>query len=802
MIKITTNGEPLDLPSDFTFTIEDTNPIYNERGSQSVPATVPVTRRNIRLLNAPHRIDSGIDPNNPQLRAEITSGTYRRSGLINVTEAGRKEGITFNIGFDNSTAYASWADTKLRELPGLPVFVPSTSGLTPKTMVEHLIDNLDRIYAAPKPQSDDFALFSVVVGSDDDFTELLNAVPVLANKLSRDTTITRKVNDETTQITVPLGYGISPFLRVWRVVELIFSAFGLEIVRNPFKENLELAKLVVLNNVFDSCCRGTINYADLMPDCTVSEFLNSLWVRFGLVYNINEGEGTVSLEFIRDILGKNSNSIDNSLASYEKIIYETPQYVKLSAATSIDGAAPACSRFEDFARGIDPAQIRVGANVAIWRNSGSPDSPKWDGDLSWDADERDPDPIDPEFPDIDDDIRDDGDLYSSRSAAPAARAASASSDSNTCFLAVESVTGIWYKLDATNSAVKASSSGFFDWDPQTEGCEALELASIDECVPIRNASRTMGVPTGQCPFFLVGSRHFHSYIEGTDTSSDESDTDRTPLAFMFAYTLDGHTLGRLNGERSNALPMRLDDGTTPSLSLLFQFKDGLFATFWADYDELLRHGNRSVEVDVRYNKAALLNVNTLQPVSLRGIKCLVDTLSYSLPAGKEVSVSLKLRTIQASGDYDIVSEQHIPEFSAAARRLEWQLVEETFGTNLDTQTARQEASQNFIKREGYRPHGVDGDQYYVDSNSAYRHSVTRVQPTWENDPELDKPSATGQVITRSYKAYIAYDIYEIHDCTIQGGEEKIGLAEWLSREIVTVEYSVTLKARLVMCSAI
>ena len=105
-MQVKTNGGTLDLPSGFSIEIEDSNPIFNERGSQSIPATVPATRRNIRLLDAPHRLDAGTDPNYPEKTAEVVDGAYIRRGTMNITEAGKTEGITFNVGFDNSTAYA------------------------------------------------------------------------------------------------------------------------------------------------------------------------------------------------------------------------------------------------------------------------------------------------------------------------------------------------------------------------------------------------------------------------------------------------------------------------------------------------------------------------------------------------------------------------------------------------------------------------------------------------------------------------------------------------------------------------
>jgi len=278
-MEITINGEALDLPSDFSIEIEDSNPIYNERGSQSIPATVPTTRRNNRILSFPARIDAGIDPNNPERIAQIQDGAYIRRGAMNITEAGKKEGITFNVGFDNSTAYAKWQKKKLSELSNLPTYTPDLS--QQGYPIDLLLDELYRIYQKPDPQKDDFAVFPLAVnnestGSDKDkkiYWEVLNLVG--SRGLEQPTKVKRLINGEITEVSVPEGYMVSPFLRVWRILELIFADMGLTLVTNPFAQSLELSRLVVLNNAADSCCRASIRYADLMPDSTVEEFLNA-----------------------------------------------------------------------------------------------------------------------------------------------------------------------------------------------------------------------------------------------------------------------------------------------------------------------------------------------------------------------------------------------------------------------------------------------------------------------------------------------------------------------------------------------
>ena len=124
---------------------------------------------------------------------------------------------------------------------------------------------------------------------------------------------------------------------------------NLTLLTNPFWQSLELSRLVVLNNSADSVCRGEIRYSDLMPDSTVQDFLNSLWVRFGMVYNIDFNNKTARLELIKDIIRRpGAIDIDNLISGPHKITYEAPQYVKLSAKSSIEGAAPSHERFEDL----------------------------------------------------------------------------------------------------------------------------------------------------------------------------------------------------------------------------------------------------------------------------------------------------------------------------------------------------------------------------------------------------------------------------------------------------------------------
>ena len=206
-------------------------------------------------------------------------------------------------------------------------------------------------------------------------------------------------------------------MRVWKVLELIFADLGVTIEHNDFRHDNELNRLVVLNNAADAICTGVLKYHDLMPDCTVSEFMNALWVRFGLVYNINFDTKKASLRLLRDIISDPAAREMVTLTTGPELInYEARQYIKLSAKTSLEGAAPATERFEDFIKGLDIRAVHLGNHVSQWTYVPSGSGGAWDGDVRddhywiWEPDDPDypdPEPPEPDYPEPDDD-RDDG----------------------------------------------------------------------------------------------------------------------------------------------------------------------------------------------------------------------------------------------------------------------------------------------------------------------------------------------------------------------------------------------------------
>lgn len=739
MIKILINGEALDLPDGFSMAVEDTNPIFNDQGSQSIPATIPPTRRNNRLTGHVVRVDNAENPNDPERTCIIETGAYQRRGTLNYTSANSRDGITFNVGFDNSTAYEKWKNKKLTELSTLPMW--------PHSSLAVLMSELNAIYHNADPKTNPLAVFPIVTAIDSEGW-LTNTVNVLNKEqieilnmwtrtamqykaLRSVDKVTRTIDGKITEVSVPENYGFTPFVRVWRVLELIFSDLGMSIATNPFKTDTDLARLVVLNNCADSCCQKDVNYTDLMPDVTVEDFMAALWARFGLVYHVDFNTCRVSLSLIGDIIGKPvQGDLSRMITEPPVVNYDKGKYIKLSASTSIDCAEPETERFEDFFKNFDPSQMS---------DTGT-------------------------------------------------------AENESIRFTFYRKTGVWSRYDKINKKSKEGSTSFFNWDPKTPGVEAEEITSIDEWVPlahvqVRNtAYGNLGDYFDDVPFYLKGMRHNHSYIKG----SDGPEGGETPLAFMFAFTGIEPDYDSTEGRFASVTGDTFKNGTQHTTSLLFQYKGGLFDKYWRRYDEILRHGARTIEIKCRMKLQEVQQLDMFSPVMFGGVRCLIDTVNYSLPGGKEIEVEIRLRTIQTQGNYNITTEQNIPNFTLLDTNYYWKYSSDTLQTVYNSTESKNAAIRAWEKANP----DYQAPNIYTWPGLAVPVSVQKTGLTWDSDPyNADGTCYTaGLTRTRQYQARATYQIWELYDVS-EGDQENFETEPGeipLGEITITITYSVTL----------
>lgn len=681
MLKIKTNKGYLDLGGDFTVQIAEKSPVMNDRGSQTVPVTVPCTGNNAKITGFAHRLDMGVKPMNEDQACTVLDGVYKRTGKINIVSAGKKEGITLNIGFDNSEAYSAWKAKKLNAIT-LPVKEYSS--------VNYLCAHLQQVLGGYQT---DYAVFQIMTGNDSkdnqSYPKYLNYITPVSEgskvyKLRYQArTETFLVNGTPTAVTLPEGYGVTAFLYVWRVLELVFSEFGYTITENPFKTDKQLYNLVILNNAADCCVKGKLSYADLMPDCTVEDFLNALYVRFGLVYNVSSDTKTATLRLIRDIVDDVPDiDLSRSLTDEPLITYETARQMKLSAKTSFTGAAPSVERFEDYLKDQEVARLaRVDVSQRV------------------------------------------------------------------IHLNYEETTGRWFKWDEDNKRLTYSSSSFFSWDRKSDSIEDNELTSDDECVPMDFAPNDI-----LSPQYLADYVHRYTYLK-TSSNNDDEDSEKveTPLSFVFAFTSSQNSkypFGSVLPYTSEGEEVILKDGSKHTISLLFQYKNGLFINFWKKYDAIIRHSFNQVEANTLLPVHQLMSMDILIPVALRGQYLLFDGLSYSLPANKIVPVDLTLRTLRLIAPYNLDEEHFIKDFGSTL--YVWKLVR---NTQAEVQENKKQEVLNYLKGLGFT---IENERYWTITDGF-------INPGTDDYIIENPPTSENDTLTRDYQFQLRVNINYIQN---------------------------------------
>jgi len=357
---ILNNGQTLDTNPEMDIEFKLTSPVFSrETGSQTISDTLPPTGKNRSELGFPGRTDNSYR-NNTTFPIIVEDGSFIQPGEMAVHGTDEDGNILFNIGLDEGSMYAMMKEKKISELDNFYVYAPLGSTLKYKIQlcVQLLCENAAVI-------DNEYAFFPVVLKQDviDNFPYSFilntrktdnNGVPVpninSHNDVSWESrTIKQVINGVVANIDLPDGYGIAPFLKVWKVIEIIFENFGYKVIQNPFKTDFQLKLLTALHNVVDGLCMGTINYQHFVPDVPIIDFLDSLFYKFGAVYFVNSRTKEINIKLLKDIL-KDNNYNDITALKSNRLAWNNvpPKQLKLTANNGIAETQTLVSTFEEF----------------------------------------------------------------------------------------------------------------------------------------------------------------------------------------------------------------------------------------------------------------------------------------------------------------------------------------------------------------------------------------------------------------------------------------------------------------------
>lgn len=333
-MRIITNKGQYDLPENFVLEMERKNPFFSKIGEKSIPVTLPLTKNNLRIIGYSN-ISSNTKPIS-SLDVFIEDGMTRLTAkqIIHKTT---KEGISTTFYPNIGAFWTTIKDKKLKDVMSGFSYA-STSLMT------------DLQNSMKSTANFDFIVFPVACKNGGDKYFILNQTE---NTDSEGTTYlvgrkARIIQEGDKNTTVPIGYGITPFLRLHIVLEKVISFFGYTLEGN-FLASGEFSTLCILNNCADPVVINRIDYSQLVPNITIQDFLNVIRFKFCCEFISDESRKTINISFLKDQLSQSPNT-DLSSIRVSELDYEPPTFsqITISQDTSLENAAPETETLEKF----------------------------------------------------------------------------------------------------------------------------------------------------------------------------------------------------------------------------------------------------------------------------------------------------------------------------------------------------------------------------------------------------------------------------------------------------------------------
>lgn len=345
-MKLTTSKGQLALPADFSFSIQKESPFSGNSGTATIPVTLPASQETLHRLGRPERLGS---PTSflRKIPAKLEAGIVHKDGVLVVDTLSLKGGIVASLAMDESDLYAQWKEKKLPEIfEGLV----RTDIVGVDAWVRHLmscaaggIDDWFTIATVAVNKSEEDGVVSYQYLNEPDVSSSASVWPLVYG--------TRTIVENGADQVLPSGYGVAPFLYLGKFLKLLMEQMGYTLRANPFSEDPVLAKIILLHSAADSICGGYLKISDIVPTCTLSEFLEFLNGRFHAQVFVYPEQKVADIVLFEDMLtGSPDVDLTKVLDGEVQITYPDPKQISLEVGTVIDEADPAEKTFHQLAK--------------------------------------------------------------------------------------------------------------------------------------------------------------------------------------------------------------------------------------------------------------------------------------------------------------------------------------------------------------------------------------------------------------------------------------------------------------------
>lgn len=359
-MKIELNRGELTLKEGFAIEIKKSNQLFSDGGSFTIPSDLPATPENLAVLGNPERATRS--RRFVRKFPAILKGPFmQKKCTLIATALSKSSGVTVSLLLDESSMYSKFKNMKLRNIFNsrvLEVGLSRVDGYAPQSYFWALYsgDTITSTNADLVTAASELAVFPVVVKDGDvyHFVNEVNSGKTGFIYSARDIAVQ---SDGSEKMSVPKYYGLSAFLRLSSAVRIIFESFGYNILENDLEKE-PWSSIVLLNNCSDILLNGVdagssggrMSYSDMVPDISVSDFLDFLKNKFGVAI-FEEGTG-VRIRMHERALNPWYAEPDMDLTGYvvdeAEISYPEERKLKLAIGTSLEGASPMADTLEQL----------------------------------------------------------------------------------------------------------------------------------------------------------------------------------------------------------------------------------------------------------------------------------------------------------------------------------------------------------------------------------------------------------------------------------------------------------------------
>lgn len=357
-----------DLEKNSAISIERTNPLLSEQGSMSLPYSIKRTDKNDYLLGDPQNYERK-DAFQAKQDMNIRSGLLNENATFEMlsVDADKVEGVFY--------LYESSFYSRIKEVKLAAVFDGVERWFQPESVpreerINYILDMFENMIRSSPDYSGDFTVFPVASncefssrtlwGITQGTTDSQNVINEVYRYYEPGTSFTEMrlkakeayeyTDDEGNLIRIPIGYGVSPFLRFGYILRKIFEYFDLTLEPTIFETEKVFQRFVIVNNTQDAVMPGYFIESQLVPDCTINEFLDI--IREGMCgdFIIDVPNRKAKLVFFKDVVNAQP---DEDLSQYitskfEKIEFNQPKQVRLSVGKSLPHAETATDTLDEF----------------------------------------------------------------------------------------------------------------------------------------------------------------------------------------------------------------------------------------------------------------------------------------------------------------------------------------------------------------------------------------------------------------------------------------------------------------------